>query len=233
MTSNPDFAATARLGQVQLSDDDIQRAELARARHALAYLKAKLGNEAMRSLLASDLARMQAQVGSWVEASGGAWQTGLVELTVPGPPAAAFHQWYTAMLAHDREATMRAGHPEHFVSHPRPGQATEVIENIGETALPWQVFYQLVPDAELPAAWDPAYPVRFGMALLDASRRRVGYSMHQLRDAADGMHLQLRTFLPAAAPAGLVGRHLHHFAIEFRNWTHAAWRELAATAHAA
>lgn len=80
-----------------------------------------------------------------------------------------------------------------------------------------------MPDeAALPAAWDPAYPVRFGMALLDASGRRVGYSMHQLRDATDGMHLQLRTFLPAAAPPELVRRHLHHFAIEFRNWTHTA-----------
>lgn len=150
----------------------------------------------------------------------------MVELTVPGPGAAAFHEWYTAMLAHGREATMRAGHPEHFVSHPQPGRPTEVIENIGETALPWQIFYQLVPDAALPAAWDPAYPVRFGMELLDADSRRVGFSMHQLRDAADGLHLQLRTFLPAAAPPALVPRHLHHFAIEFRNWTHAAWLEI-------
>ncbi|MEJ7660289.1 MAG: hypothetical protein WKG07_12085 [Hymenobacter sp.] len=82
------------------------------------------------------------------------------------------------------------------------------------------------------AAWDPAYPVRFGMELLDTSGRRVGYSMHQLRDAADGVHLQLRTFLPAAAPPELVRRHLHRFAIEFRNWTHTAWLESGAVASA-
>ena len=45
---------------------------------------------------------MTAQVRGWVEAAGGAWQTGMVELVVPGPPAAAFHAWYTRALTHSR-----------------------------------------------------------------------------------------------------------------------------------
>lgn len=71
MTSDQPFLATALIGPNSLSDGDIQAAELARARHALAYLKARLGNETLRALLQADLAEMAAQVHGWVAASGG------------------------------------------------------------------------------------------------------------------------------------------------------------------
>ncbi len=69
------------------------------------------------------------------------------------------------------------------------------------------------------------YPVRFGAGIVDGDGLRVGYTMHQARDAEDGMHLHLRTLLPKAAPRDLVSRHLRHFAIEFTNWTRTAWLE--------
>ena len=60
------------------------------------------------------------------------------------------------------------------------------------------------------------------MEIVDADGLRVGFSMRQSRNEPDGLHLRFTTFLPAAAPPELVGRHLNHFAIEFRNWTRAA-----------
>ena len=210
------------VGEEQLTDHDIRDAELERARHALAYLKRKLGNEAMRCLLDGDLQTMTAQVRGWVEASGGAWRSGSVELLVPGPTAAAFQDWYVNAMAEGREAELRAGHPEHFVSHPMPG-LVEVVENIGETELPWRVFYRALPeDFAFPVAWDPAYALHYGMEIVDADGLRVGFSMRQSRDEGDGLHLQFTTFLPKAVPPDLVRRHLNHFAIEFRNWTGAA-----------
>ena len=219
---DPDFQASASMAERHLSDRDIRDAELERARHALAYLKGKLGNTAMRALIADDLEAMRATVRGWVEASGGAWQTASLELTVPGPSAQEFQDWYVDAMARGREAELRAGHPEHFVSHPLVDRV-EVVENIGETALPWRVFYRALPsDFAFPLPWDAAYALHYGMEILDADGLRVGFSMRQSRDIEDGLRLKFTTVLPKAAPPDLPLRHLNHFAIEFRNWTRAS-----------
>ena len=215
--------AAAFIGDEQLTNRDIRDLELERARHALAYLKRKLGNDAMRDLLNNDLRTMTAKVRGWVEASGGTWQSGSVTLTVPGPSARAFQDWYVAAMADGRETELRAGHPEHFVSHPLPG-TVEVVENIGETALPWRVFYHALPtDTDFPMTWDAGYALHYGMEILDCDGLRIGYSMRQSRDEGDGLHLRFTTFLPRVAPPELMRRHLNHFAIEFKNWARAAW----------
>ncbi len=219
---DPGFQASASMAERHLSDRDIRDAELERARHALAYLEGKLGNTAMRALIADDLEAMQATVRDWVEASGGAWRTASLELTVPGPSAREFQDWYIDAMARGREAELRAGHPEHFVSHPLLDRV-EVVENIGETALPWRVFYRALPDDfALPLPWDGAYAFHYGMEILDGDGLRVGFSLRQSRDAEDGLQLKFTTALPKAAPPDLPSRHLNHFAIEFRNWTRAA-----------
>ena len=221
-----EFAARAQLGDRQLSDDEILRLELDRARHALAYLKDKLGNDAVRDLLAEDVAQMTAQVRAWTRDSAGAWQSASMELVVPGPPAADFHRWYSELFARDRQQVLRAGHPEHFVNRSSGAGSAEVIENVGETELPWRISYEPVHDAELPVAWDPDHPVRFASQLRDPDGQLMGYTLHAGRDADDGMHLRMTTVLPAAAPQDIARRHLHHYAIEFRNWAQVAWREL-------
>ena len=218
------FIKKASLGGVAFDARSIHDEELARARHALAYLKNLIGNDRMRALLASDIDAMTARVRDWVAASSGEWQTGVTELIVTGPSASAFHHWYERAMKDRREAVLRAGHPEHFVLNPGD-DGIEVIENIGETDLPWRIFYRSLPDDEFPMARDAPYPVRFGAEIIDSDGLRVGYTMHQSRDEADGMHLHLRTLLPAAAPPALVDRHLRHFAIEFTNWTRTAWLE--------
>ena len=116
------------------------------------------------------------------------------------------------------EVDLRAGHPEHFMNHP-VDDSIEVVENIGDTELPWQILYRSLPEeAPLPSSWDDAFPVHFAAEIVDAEGTRVGYSMRELRDDEDGMHMKLTNHLPAAAPPGLMERHLHHFSIEYRNW---------------
>ncbi len=224
-TDDRNYPASGSIDEGTLTNSDIRDAELERARHALGYLKRKLGDEAMRALLDDDLHAMQATVRGWVEASDGQWRSATLRLAVPGPGAQEFQDWYADTMARSREAALRAGHPEHFVSHPMPDRV-EVVENVGETELPWRIFYHTLPvDFPFPMAWDPAYTLHYGMELLDADGLRVGFSMRQSRDEPDGLHLQFTTHLPRAAPSELVERHLHHFAIEFRNWTRAAWLE--------
>ena len=57
------------IGTRRLSNRDILDAELTRARHALAYLRQKLGNDAMRELLREDLLTMTARVRTSLQAS--------------------------------------------------------------------------------------------------------------------------------------------------------------------
>ena len=218
------FTARALLADTVLDDRAIRDEELTRARHALAYLKTRIGNAAMRKLLADDLAQTTSQAREWVERSGGRCWAGHVELITPGPSAEAFHGWYERAMAERREEVMRAGNPEHFVLH-LGDEGIEVIENIGESAPPWRVVYRTLPDDGLPLPWNDGYPVRFGAELVDGDGLLVGYTTHQARDFGDGLHLLLRTLLPEAAPASLVERHLRHFAIEFTNWTQTAWLE--------
>lgn len=220
------FAARAEITGRQLSGDDILRLELDRARHALAYLKEKLGNDALRDLLAEDVNQLTAQVRAWARDSEGAWQSASMELVVSGPSAADFHRWYIDLFARDRQGVLRAGHPEHFVNRSSGAGSAEVIENVGETELPWWISYEPVDDAELPIEWDPNHPVRFASQLRDRGGQLIGYTLHEGRDADDGMHLRMTTVLPAAAPRDIAQHHLRHYAIEFRNWTEAAWREL-------
>ena len=49
------FATTATVEGVTLTEHDIRSHELDRARRALAYLKVKVGDDAMRRLLAGDV----------------------------------------------------------------------------------------------------------------------------------------------------------------------------------
>ena len=206
-------------GGEELTNDDIRSLELARARHALSYLKERIGNTRMRELLAADLQRTEEQVRAWLDDSDGQWQSESIELVITGVTAGQFVDWYDTALHDRREPDFRAGHPEHFISHPHD-DGIEVIENVGETELPWHVFYRSLPeDGDFPVAWDEDFPVRFGAEVLDQNRRRVGFSMRQARDTSDGMHLRVTSFLPLAASPTLMRNHLNHLAIEYRNWT--------------
>ncbi len=226
MSKHADIASSihAIAAGLTLSDAAIREIELIRARRALAYLKAKIGNAGMHALLQDDLERTRARNRAWVEASDGRWRSGVVELIVPGPGAAAFHAFFMAMMKEDRQVELRAAHPEHFMNVPL-GQHAEVIENVGQDDLPWFIRLDFTPpDATFPTAWDPAYPAeqRLGAIINDADGLRVGSAMHEMRDAGDALHLKLTIHLPEAAPDALVVGHLHHFSVEFRNWTRAA-----------
>lgn len=226
MPRHDDTSHTARaiIDGTTLDDEAIRGIELTRARRALAYLKAKIGNDPVRLLLKDELDRSAKRVRGWVAASGGAWKSGTVEVIVPGPGARAFHAWFMEAMRHDRQVELRAAHPEHFLNRPL-GPHAEVIENVGQDRDPWHIKLDFTaPDAEFPTAWDPAYPAaeRLGAIINDAGGRRIGSAIHEVRDAGDGLHVKLTIHLPEAAPDELVVGHLHHFAVEFRNWTRMA-----------
>ncbi len=94
-----------------------------------------------------------------------------------------------------------------------------MVENIGETDLPWLVFYAPLPEGEaLPEPWSEDFSIHLGSQRLDDRGTRIAYTLHQLRDEPDGLRMRLTTYLPVATPAEIVDRHLRHLCIEFSNW---------------
>lgn len=212
----------ASIADDRLDSAALARLELARAKGALAYLKERVGNDRMRELLADDLRVTTDRTTAWARESDGRWQTGVLELVVPGPDAKTFHGWFMAMMRDDRQADLRAAHPDHFMNMPL-GPRAEVIENLGEDDLPWFIHLEFTGDpARFPDAWNDDYPERLGAVIRNADGVDIGSAQHEMKDAEDGMHILLKIHLPAAAPARLVRGHLEHFAVEFTNWTRQA-----------
>lgn len=115
-----------------------------------------------------------------------------------------------------------------FSKNAHAWRRTEVIENVGQDDLPWLIRLDFTaPDVKFPTAWDPAYPAehRLGAIINDGDGLRIGSAIHEMRDAEEGLHVKLTIHLPEAAPDRLVVGHLHHFSVEFRNWTRAAMKD--------
>ncbi len=219
------YTVTARIEDEVLNSDDILNMEMVRARRSLAFLKQKIGNDAMRVLLKEELDATTARAGEWMEASGGEWISGALLMETPGPSAAYLSNWLVTKMKNREEAVLRAGHPDHCVNHPVEG-GVEVITNVGGDDKPWHVFWKMVgEETAFPTAWDSSYTERFGVFLTDRNHRRIGSAMYEFRDLPNGLGVKLTIHLPSAAPAQLVRGHLHHFSIEYRNWTMAALAE--------
>lgn len=111
-----DSRDTGRRGQAKISgavldDADIRHLELLRARRSNAYLKKRIGNDAMLELLADDLDDSTAEVRGWVEQSGGEWQSWALEMSVRGPSAQYFEDWFMGNMKDRHEALFRSGRP--------------------------------------------------------------------------------------------------------------------------
>jgi quercetin dioxygenase-like cupin family protein len=121
-----DFGAYATLADGRrLGNADIRDAALARARHALAYLTAKLGTGSMLQLLADDLNRTASEVHGWMAASAGEWQTDTIQLLIEGLEAQPFQDWYAGIRSGTRNS--QPGDPERF-----RGQVWNNVIGVGE-----------------------------------------------------------------------------------------------------
>ena len=167
---NPTYAI---MSDRRLEPADLNAEEIARAHGALAYLKAKIGNDRMQELLADDIAETTKRTGDYARNSGG-WKSANFRLVVPGPGAAEFHHYFLQIMKEDRQLDLRAGHPDHFMNLPL-GPTAKVIENVGEDDLPWYIELEFTDDQErFPEKWDDAYPERLERFHLNPGHIRHG-----------------------------------------------------------
>lgn len=113
-------APVVEFAGAHLDEADIRDLELIRSRRSLAYLKDRIGNDAMLDLLASDLAAAATQVTRWLDASEGRWRSDSLTMTVPGPTAQSFHDWFMGNMKRGNESLFRAGPPRPLHEPPTP-----------------------------------------------------------------------------------------------------------------
>ena len=73
---------------------------------------------------------------------------------------------------------------------------------------------ELLPESE--------FPHKMSSNLFLADGTVVGRALTQFGDTTDGFTAHLTVYVPATCPQDVLGHHLRHYAVEFRNWIIAA-----------
>ncbi len=199
--------------------------ELRAARRALARLKALIGREGMRKLMAKEYEAGNASLRELAERSNGEFKPHTIVLKIRGLKAAEFLQFLQGSF--ENEAVMLAGHPEHYVIATNPDKTVTVIENLGPfvanillptmaAASTWteEAVNEILPDSE--------YPYRRIATMRLADGTVVGRVMTQFGDTEEGFSAYLTFYFPALLPEEAAEGHSQHAAVEFRNWMVAA-----------
>ncbi|MFE2936272.1 hypothetical protein [Streptomyces sp. NPDC059278] len=203
----------------EYTQDDIRRWELDRARNALTLLKNRIGDEAMRELLAEDLRAADEIMAPLPDASGGAWRSAVTELEIGGITAEEFLTWWQGRLASADRTALLAANPEHYLANSADG-VVEIIETIGSG--PLRFFLTFHDGVAIADEGHETYPVRIGGTGRLTDGTEICRVMHEFGDGPRGLRIRLTIQFPASAPEHVFTGHKWHFACEFLNWLEAA-----------
>lgn len=203
----------------------VQDWELEFARRSLALLKKRLGDDGINKLLSEDVAESERQWKSKITASDGQLRVAQTDLAIRGLSAEQFLGWFHKIVASEPE--MLAAHPEHYrILLTEDGKGQRVMETIGEYVSDF-VIPSLGNKTNGPSVTnrDKSFPITMiGQGeLVDGTV--MGEVLHQFRNHADGKGFDARlgAWFPATFDDDLFETHRRHLAVEFRNWTHAAF----------
>ena len=134
------------------------------------------------------------------------------------PERRGIRAWYAEAMANQWEHELRAGHPEHFINHPRPqmpskSSRTSVRRRCpGTSSIAAFRTTLLIPHHGTTSMPSTSAP-RFWIATAFASLLDAGAARRRRRDAHEA-------YEPSSGRGanGLLRRHLTHFSIEYRNW---------------
>ncbi|MGW9213020.1 hypothetical protein ACWGR4_39415 [Embleya sp. NPDC055664] len=203
----------------EYTQDDIRRWELDRARNALALLKNRIGDAAMRELLTEDLRAADEIMAPLPDASGGAWRSAVTEMEIGGITTEQFLTWWQGRLASADRTALLAANPEHYLANSADG-VVEIIETIGSG--PLRFFLTFHDGVEIEDEGHETYPVRIGGTGRLTDGTEICRVMHEFGDGPRGLRIRLTIQFPAGAPEHVFTGHQWHFACEFLNWLEAA-----------
>ncbi|SKY84288.1 Uncharacterised protein [Mycobacteroides abscessus subsp. bolletii] len=203
----------------EYTQDDIRRWELDRARAALALLKDRIGDAAMRELLSEDLRTADETMAALLAASAGAWRAAVTEMEVDGITTERFLNWWQSRFTVADRAALLAANPEHYLADPAGG-VVEIIETIGSG--PLRFFLTFHDGVAIEDEGHDTYPIRIGGTGRLADGTEICRVMHEFGDGPFGLRIRLTIQFPTHAPKHVFTGHQWHFACEFLNWAHAA-----------
>jgi hypothetical protein len=218
--SNQPNLSYALIDGKEISELDLLRYEVKRARVAALLLYEKIGPANVSELLKSEIATMAQIEREWIERSAGKLTGSITEVRVNGGSAAGFLKWFQERVSADDRTMMFNGHPEHYTVVKAPDGRTLILETIGGWKLPGLVYARFTQDERDAAeALDPALPVRLIGHLESQNGEALGRVLHQFGDTSYGFRARLGIYWPAQADRDMVEGHRWHLGVEFVNWT--------------
>jgi hypothetical protein len=217
---NGSSSSYAMIDGVEISEVELLRYEVARARAAHLLVYEKIGAAGMASLLKDEIAEIERFHEAWMQRSAGQWVGSITEIHVGGGSAEGFLKWFQGRMVADDTETMARAHPEHYAVVNAPDGRVSILEtsgNWGGPSLVYARFTQNELDAVEPP--DPQLPVRMIGVLETEDGEPRARVLHQFADTPRGFHGRLGIYWPAQADPDLVKGHQWHLACEFMNWT--------------
>jgi hypothetical protein len=218
--SNESRLSSALIDGVEISEVDLLRYEVKRARIAASLLYEKIGAQNVAMLLNSEIGAMQQIEHDWLKRSAGEWIGSITEIRVKGGSAGGFLKWFQERVTADDRQMMFDAHPEHYAVVRAPDGRVSILETIGGWKLPGLIYARFTQDerdaAEAP---DPALPVRLIGHLESEDGEALVRVLHQFGDIPYGFRARLGIYWPAVAEPDMIKGHQWHLACEFVNWT--------------
>jgi hypothetical protein len=222
MSNEASRSVQAAIAGIPVSDNDLLRWEVQRARVAKQLLIERLGPDATVALLQTDLEASAKRARDWVAASMGRYAPSIIDVESPGGTAGEFLGWIHDRFAADDYAVLNGASPEHYALRRSAEGWMDVTETIGGWGLPIR-FYVVVTGelSDAPAPIDPDLTHRLIGRVRGLDGTEYGRVMHQFGDTPTGFRARLGVWWPAAAPRELVEGHCWHLACEFKLWIEA------------
>jgi hypothetical protein len=217
--SNESSPSYALIDGVEISELELLRYEVKRARIAAFLLYEKIGAQNLPALLKNEIEAMAQIEQDWLERSDGEWTGSVTEIRVKAGNAAGFLRWFQDRTGSDDRAMLFNAHPEHYAVVRAPNGRVSILETTGGWKLP-SLFYARFTQNERDAveALDPNLPFRLIGHLESEDGVGHGRVLHQFGNTSYGFHARLGIYWPAKADRDMVKGHQWHLACEFVNW---------------
>jgi hypothetical protein len=218
--SNESSPSYALIDGVEISELELLRYEVKRARIAAFLLYERIGAQNFPTLLKNEIEAMAQIEHGWLKHSDGEWTGSITEIRVKAGSAAGFLRWFQGRVGSDDRAMLFNAHPEHYAVVRAPDGRVSILETIGGWKLP-SLFYARFTqnDQDAVEALDPDLPFRLIGHLESGDGKAHGRVLHQFGDTSYGFRAKLGIYWPAKADRDMVKGHQWHLACEFVNWT--------------
>ncbi|MEZ0054365.1 hypothetical protein ABIA30_005406 [Mycobacterium sp. MAA66] len=201
---------------------DIDSADTATRRVALAERKLQLGHERIEALLGRPLRVSKFGTGALARLSAGRRRFSTIELAVNTVTSAAFVHWWNRHVVTGDEAPLLDICPDHWIVRPGLNGWQEIVETTGGSPLASRLFIDYHDVDSLQSSPDSRYDYQITAVARRHDGTPIGGLRHQLRDTATGFQMSLTAEFPALTPPNLITGHRWHLACEFANMSERA-----------